>query len=267
MAKKQIHNAIVTRNIDDDLGVKLRGGVFFEAASLFDGEYPIPAMPMFQFAGAGGAGFFFVPKVDDEIEIEINVDDGGHDTSDVELPEPRWRCMVYSDAADIADEFKANYPFRMGWKSSSGHIILFDDKEGEEFIKLAHKIGTMLMLDKAGSWLETIIKDKIVAIAANYNISVGGAEARNITGDSVDTVGGKKQIIVTGDCEIVCAKATVQASGDAEVTAGGNVVVTGAEIHLNGSASPATSKDAHMGVIDLITGTPIVASTTVLLDT
>ena len=103
MAKKEIHNAIVTRNTDLDLGVALRGGVFFNAPTLFDGEYPEPAMPCFPFASTKGAGLFFIPQVGDEIEVEILVDDGTFDTSDVEVPEPRWRCMIYSAAADIAE--------------------------------------------------------------------------------------------------------------------------------------------------------------------
>lgn len=266
MAKKEIHNAIVTRNTDDDLGVGLRGAIFFEAATLFDGEYPLPAYPCFPFASDKGAGFFFVPKVGDEVEIEIAVDDGGHDTSDVELPEPRWRCMIYSKNADIDAEFKKNYPWRMGWKTNSGHLLMFDDKEGEEMIQLSHKIGTILQINKEGSWLEKIIKNKIIDIANDYSIKVGGKEDRMITGNSTDIVGGKKIITVTGDCEITCAKAKVIASGDVEVTAGGNAKIMASEIHLNGSITEVTSKDSHMGVIDLITGFPIIPSNTVFMD-
>lgn len=297
MAKKEIHNAIVTRNTDDDLGVGLRGGIFFEAATLFDGEYPLPAYPCFPFASAKGAGMFFVPKVGDELEIEIAVNDGSHDTSDVELPEPRWRCMIYSKNADIDAEFKINYPFRMGWKTNSGHILVFDDKEGEEYIKFAHKLGTQFEILKDGSWTEKVVKNKTVKITEILNTEIGKDELRKIienltvevlkahtlkvTMDSTEEVGGKKIFTITGDCEITCTKAKitassdveiacvkakVDASGDVELTAGGNAKIMGSQIQLNGAVSEATSKNAHLGVIDLITGTPIVASTTVFLD-
>ena len=56
MGIKEVHRAIVVRNEDDDEGLNLRGAVFFEAKTLFDGEYPLPAMPCFPFASANGAG-------------------------------------------------------------------------------------------------------------------------------------------------------------------------------------------------------------------
>jgi len=149
MSKKEIHDAIVTRNIEADRAstLLLRGAVYFNSRTLFDGEYPIPAVPCFQFASETGAGIFFVPKVGDQIEIEIETHDSTSDTTHVEVPEPRWRCMIYSNAADIAEEFKVNYPFRMGWKSNSGHILLFDDLDGVRKISLLSRFGHEIVLD------------------------------------------------------------------------------------------------------------------------
>jgi len=306
VGKIQVHNAIVTRNVesDDQQTLLLRGSVYFEAPTLFNGEFPIPAEPCFPFASApNGAGFFFVPKVGDEIEVLIQAHDPNtpFDCDDIENPEPRWRCMIYSKAADIADEFRKNYPFRMGWKTNSGHILMFDDLEnfhevalkhtlghilqmtnfikggdqtlnevavklghsdghflqfmnkdkgGEVFMKLFHAIGNLLHWDKDGNWFETIVKDQIISI----------------TGDGTETVGGKKTFNITGDCEINCANAKIMASGNIEATAGGNAIIMASQIQLNGSASEATSKASHLGVIDLITGAPIVPTTTVFLD-
>lgn len=146
MAHKEIHNAIVTRNTDPDLGLKLRGAIYFNAPTLYDGEFPLPAYPCFPFASDRGAGMFWVPKVNDEIEVEVLADDGSDDTSDIELPEPRYRCMVYSDVADIDDIFKINYPYRMGWKTNSGHYLLFDDFENKQFISLVTGKGHQFVL-------------------------------------------------------------------------------------------------------------------------
>lgn len=198
MARKEIHNAIVTRNTDPDLGTALRGAVFFDAPGLFNGEYPLAAQPCFPFASANGAGFFVIPKVDDEIEIEVNVDDPNNpdDTTDAELPEPRWRCMIYSDAADIAEEFKVNYPFRMGWKSNSGHILLFDDKEGSELVQLSHKIGTGFTWDKDGNWTEDVKKDKKITIVGKETKTIGGTEDHTTAGDRTHTAANHN--VVTG---------------------------------------------------------------------
>ncbi len=248
MAKKEVHNAIVTRNTDPDQGVALRGAVFFNAPTLFDGEYPEPATPCFPFASAGGAGMFFVPQVGDEIEVEILVDDGTFDTADVEVPEPRWRCMVYSSAADIADEFKVNYTRRMGWKSNTGHIFLFDDTEGAELVGLAHKIGTLLQWDKDGNWIEKIIKDKVSEVAANL--------IQNIGADFTETVSGKKVINVTGNVEI-------NAQGETKVIAQGKVTVKGNMIDIDGGGALEQVLTTPSAISDF-TGAPIqVGSSTV----
>lgn len=143
---KQIHNAIVTRNTDQDQGLKLRGAIYFEAPTLFDGEFPLPAVPCFPFASDGGAGMFWVPQVGDEIEVEIEADDGSDDTVDVEIPEPRYRCMVYSDVADIDDIFKVNYTRRSGWKTNSGHYLLFDDTDDKQFLSLVTGKGHQFIM-------------------------------------------------------------------------------------------------------------------------
>jgi hypothetical protein len=211
MAKREIYSAIVTRNVDDDLGTNLRGAIFFEAPSLFEGEYPVPAYPCFQFASNNNAGFFFVPKVGDEIEIEMYVDDktDPYDTTDVELPEPRWRCMIYSDAADIDDNFKTNYPFRMGWKSNSGNIFFFDDTEGEELIRMAHKFGTRFDFDQFGNWVEFIVRDKIQEVFGNRDIEIEKDDIARILGNrevsisknEIKTVKGSRTVTVETDSE------------------------------------------------------------------
>lgn len=160
MAKSEIHDAVVTRNVEGDEAstLRLRGAVYFNAPTIFDGEYPIPAIPCFQFASAKGAGIFFVPKVDDQIEVEIQADDGTSDTEDIELPNPTWRCMVYSNPHDIAEEFKVNYPARMGWKTNSGHLLLFDDLDGVRKVSLLSQSGHELTLDEKKGEEKIVLK-------------------------------------------------------------------------------------------------------------
>lgn len=295
MARVEVHNAIVTRNLDPALGASLRGAVYFNAPTLFEGEFPLPASPCFPFASDKGAGIFFVPQVGDEIEVEILADDGTFDTSDVELPEPRWRCMLYSDAAEIAEEFQSNYTKTMGWKTNSGHILLFDDSEGEEFLRLAHKIGTILEIDKEGSWLETIVKNKISEITENFTINVGkdltitvtenktvtvtkkrttdiGEEEDHSVGKTLSvTIGEDWNVQVAGDAMIQCENAKinansnveVQAGGDAKITAGGKVEEMGSTVEMNGSAGSVVTT-ASDPLVDNITGAPHVGVPTVL---
>jgi len=157
---KKIVYGTVTRNTDRVLGYKLRGAVYFQSEQLADEhEYPIPARPSFPFAG-NNYGIFVVPQQDDQIEIEID--------EDLNYPEPRYRAVLYSDVDEIPEEFKTNYPFRMGWKTPGGHLLMFDDKEGQELIKLAHTIGTGFEWTTDGDWLETVVRDKIIEVTRNF---------------------------------------------------------------------------------------------------
>lgn len=264
MAKIEVHRAQVTRNIDDDEGLKLRGAIFFNAPTLFDGEYELPAVPCFPFASANGAGMFWVPQVGDEIEVQILADDNTDDTTDVELPEPTYLCMLYSDAddADIDDIFKENYTKRMGWKSNSGHYFLFDDKEdvefyemvsgkghqlkfddakGNESVLLKHLIGTMLQIDKEGTLTETIVKDRLIDIA----------------GDKTETIGGDETVTVTGDRTHTAANHTLDSSGDIKFGSSGAAenLILGLQFQILYNA------ETHIGNLGIPTGVPIVPMT------
>lgn len=152
--KFERHSAVVTRNEDDDLGIQARGAVFFQADTLIEGkEYPDPAEPNFPYAGAplktkngneetGSAGFFWLPEPGDFIEVELE--------DAVDHPNPRYDLMFYNKVNDIAREFKKNYTKRMGWKSKSGHILLFDDTKDQEVLNLEHSFGSRLRIDKDG---------------------------------------------------------------------------------------------------------------------
>lgn len=239
MARLEVHNAIVTRNTDPDEGTNLRGAVFFDAPTLFNGEFPLPAIPCYQYASAEGAGLFFVPQVDDEIEVLIQTDDGTFDTSDVELPEPRWRCMIYSEAADIAEEFKTNYTKRMGWKTNSGHILLFDDTEGEELLRLAHKVGNKLEWDFKGNEIKEVVKD--------VTETIGGMVERTITGNLMETLKADVTRDVMGKVtESIMGDLSKSINGMAEFVAGGGFVVDSSDIKLgsSGASEPAVLGNA-----------------------
>lgn len=66
--------------------------------------------------------------------------------------------------------------------------------------------------------------------------------------------------------ELKSGEVNITASGDCNVTASGNCLLNASMIGLNGMTSEVTSKNSHLGVIDLITGAPIVPTTTVFVD-
>lgn len=152
---KEYHIAVVTRNIEKASGSTsfektakvssqtLMGSVYFKAESLYDGEYPLPAYPPFGFASLNGAGDFWVPKVGDNILVEID--------DSIDLPDPRYICCLYTNVRTIHRDFRKNYPYRLGKVTNSGHKLIYDDKSGEETINFEHTFGQRLFFDKDGS--------------------------------------------------------------------------------------------------------------------
>lgn len=171
-SKIERHFAIVTKVVDDKLKEKLRGAVYFKSDTLTGKtEYPEPAEPSFPLAGGKGEGFFWVPQVGDQIEIEI-------DSAD-EHANPKYVRMLYSSEDDIPEEFKTNYPYRMGWRTRVGHVLVFDNKEDALLVKLMHKIGTGFEWDKDGNEIKTIIKD--------LKETIKGAVIREVTKEVKET--------------------------------------------------------------------------------
>jgi hypothetical protein len=210
---KEFHIAVVTRVIQKASGFtndektaavsskELAGAIYFQADTLFDGEYPLPAQPSFPFASADGAGWFWVPKVNDTVMIEI---DAGADQ-----PDPRVVCMLYTNDNQIDDEFRTHYPWRMGLVTNSGHRLIFDDMEDEWSMKLNHTFGGGFEWDKFGNTIETVINNKIENVMGKKiqqfkeDISEDflGSLTRSISKNLVETIKGNHQFHALGDCD------------------------------------------------------------------
>lgn len=66
------------------------------------------------------------------------------------------------------------YPYNHVYESESGHIMEFDDTNGGERIKIAHRLGTSEEIIEDGSKIEQIINDKYTRILGDNNTVVGG---------------------------------------------------------------------------------------------
>ncbi len=121
---KEYHFAEVTRVTTSKLTTKLRGAVFFKSNTLTHGtEYPIPAEPSFPVKGQ-----FYVPKVGEQIEVEID--------TGTEHVVPKYMRYVYSDVEDIDEEFKTNYPNRQGFVTPIvRHKLIFDETTGQRLVR------------------------------------------------------------------------------------------------------------------------------------
>jgi len=154
MGKEQ-HIGIVTRNVEKASGAtsfeqtakvssqSLVGAVYFKAETLYDGEYPLPALPSFGYAGENNAGWFWVPKVGDTIIVELD--------ESLDEPDPRYVACLYTNVITMHRDFKKNYPYRLGLVTNSNHRFIFDDYSGVEIINLEHTFGSRVKFYEDGS--------------------------------------------------------------------------------------------------------------------
>ena len=146
---RERHYGEVTRVIDFTLGSYARGKFYFKSETLSGGiEYPIPIEVRFPLAGPSGEGFFWVPQVGSLVELEIDKAN--------EHALPKLVGYLYNTEDDIAEEFKINYPYRMGFRSRSGHIWLWDTLAGQEFTSFYHPSGTGFEVDFLGNEKRTV---------------------------------------------------------------------------------------------------------------
>lgn len=124
-----------------------------------------------------------------------------------------------------------------------------------------------VIIDENGIVIEDKNQNKIEMKSNAVNITVNGDVKVDASGKADVVAGGDVKVDATGKADIIAGgKVTVEAGGDADITASGTCKVTGTQIQLNGSASGITTATSHQNVIDLITGVPVVPSTTVFGD-
>ena len=127
-----------------------RGRLMVSIPTLFEDTFPEWVDPSFPFAGAD-CGFFALPPVGTAVKCEVHRGDGPDAT--IDTPHIRWCGVLFNRVDQIPDEFKEHYPNVIGFKSPAGHILIFDDFEGQEFVFLGHakKLKTFLCFDRNGS--------------------------------------------------------------------------------------------------------------------
>ena len=287
--QKEKHFAIVTRVEDEKKGLKLRGAVYFQSDTLTgDAEYPIPAEPSFEQAGQNGEGWFRVPQVNDQIEVELDVND--------EHTVPRYIRMIYSDEDEVAEEFLLNYPHRWGYKSRRGNIIIMDNKPDPEaepdsaagekidlstgedqndFFKMAHHLGTGFFWSKNGDEIKVIMRDLVETITREVIRTVNSkvketfkAEVtREITGKLTETIKNDVLRKIQGNLrETIQGEVARTINKDWNQTVTGISTIKSKEIILNEKLTGITTMKSHEGVIDFITGVPVKPSKTVFGD-
>ena len=218
---------LVTNNKDpDDLGrVKVK---YPWLGDNIESDWIRLSSPM---AGSG-RGFLYLPEVNDEVLIAFEHGDVHHPYivgalwSSTDKPLKKNSEVVGSDG-------KVNQRLI---QTRAGHVILFDDKQGEEKVSITSKSGhTVILDDKSGSESITI-KDK----SGNNKMVIDSTKnsmAINVNGDFTVEAKGKVSIKSTQAMALESmAKATVKGTAGLSLDGTTQAELKGAQVSVSGSA-------------------------------
>lgn len=258
--RTEVVSGVVTKNDDPEK----RGRIKIKSLELLADdttEYPAWIEPAMLW------GWFIVPDIGEEVAIEIELSRQQAESPEqgwLESPRMRWRGVRYESQQGEAprpphERFtEASYGKRRGFATPAGHVLLFDDTEGQEQITLSwaqgdkssvlalSKDGSAILGNANGSSLYLNATDKLATLIDEHGNSIALSEtAISIIDthnnsielkDGVVTVLGNNDVLVTAGSNVV-----VDAGSDVELKAGVSVKIEGAtDVQLGPSAdSPA----------------------------
>ncbi len=165
-----------------------------------DEEVPINVEP------APAWGWFYVPDIGEIVEIEVSEgssEDEQHEQFSIDNLDLKWRSVRYPNLeADeernrrpVNPDFTSkNYGKRRGFATPAGHVLMFDDTEGDESISLKFqnkdaanafvtfdKTGAIRLIDAHGNIVE--LKQGVVVVVANL-VEIAGKDEQAVLGTS-----------------------------------------------------------------------------------
>ena len=166
--------------VADNEDPEQRGRLKLRLPSILGSEVSGWALPCLPFGGLFNQGLFLVPEVDSQVWVEF--EEGN-------LDQPIWTGTFWQQSGDPPEEAAKTPPTTRVLRTPAGHILQFDDAEGEEQIRLHHPAeaellvdpeGTVSLTDKAGS--------KLTLDAASNKAILEDSNGNTLTMDSGGTV-------------------------------------------------------------------------------
>ncbi len=138
------------------------------------------ALPCLPFGGAAGHGFFAVPEVGAQVWAEFEEGD---------IHRPVWVGTFWQQEQDVPEGAGISPPTTRLFRTPSGHVLQFDDKQDEEQIRLRHPKEATVVIDKDGAIALTDAKGaKLTLDAAGERVVVEDSSGNTLTMTSSGTV-------------------------------------------------------------------------------
>jgi hypothetical protein len=178
-------------------------------------------------------GFFLVPEVGDQVEIECSASSFRDETrgqSFVEEPNLRWRGKrFFGGDVTIHSMFtEANYGKRRGFATPGGHVLMLDDTDGKKKINFAwhgagndyamlsfDDQGSIVLANKNGSMVYLNAKDGQLALIDEHGNSVStdsdGIKIVDKNSNIISMKGTTVQVLSQSAVTLSCKDAVVDA--------------------------------------------------------
>lgn len=181
------------------------------------------ALPCLPCGGLRNQGFFCVPEVGAQVWVEF---EGGN------LDFPIWVGTFWQQSGDPPQEVQ-DPPTTRVLRTTKGHVLLLEDKDDDEEVKLQHMAGASLDLDKDGN---VVLADnngaRLTLDAANNQAVLEDANGNTLTfsnqGATLEDANGNRVEMAASGVKI-STSATITLEGSQVMLggAGGEPVIKG----------------------------------------
>lgn len=172
------------------------------------------AEPCLPFGGLADQGFFLVPEIDAQVWVEF--EEGN-------VNKPIWTGTTWQQSDDVPQEAADRSPNMRELKTPSGHILSFDDTEGEEEIRLYHPADAELKIDPEGVvQITDAAGATLVMDAVGSSVEISDSNGNTIVMESSGTT-----VTDSNGNEIVMEGGGVKVTSSAVVTIEGSMVNVG----------------------------------------
>ena len=148
-----------------------------------DSDWALPCLP---YGGLDQQGMFFVPDIDAQVWVEFEEGD---------ISRPIWVGTFWQQESDTPEDAAKEEPTTRMIQTSSGHILQFDDEEGEERFRLYHPADAEMIIDNQGTITLTDASGAVLRMDAESNEVVvedanGNIMTMNSSGTKVEDSNG-----------------------------------------------------------------------------
>ncbi len=175
------------------------------------------ALPCFAYGGAQGFGTIAVPPVGSQVIAEFMEGD---------ISSPLWTGAFWRTKDEVPEEFTGSKkPTAKVMKTESGHVLVFEDADGDEKITLKSSAKAILEMDPKGSFALTDSKGATVTLDASSNkIKIEDANGNSMVMSSSGIV-----------CKDSSGNEIATTSGGINIKAPATVTIEGAAVAVGGS--------------------------------